>query len=317
MDRLPQLRGVQAFVVAAKHLSFKKAADELNVTPTAISHNIKSLEEELGVKLFNRLTRSLSLTNEGKVFAPLASEAFLKLHEAVNALSVSESEGPLVVTTTKSFAANWLAKRAHRFSNQYPQYSLKIDASDNVREITSNNVDVAIRHGKGGYEGSHFVWVLNNFVVPVCSPRLLTNRNNTKLKPEELLEFPLIVYEWTENQDPDDPTWEMWFDLSGTSSKNANFAETYSEEYICLQAALDCRGVALCSSISASSYLESGDLIIPTSVDYFLKDKSYYLVCEKSHSNKHKIVAFQDWLLDEADRYRDTPTASLIDTDGY
>ncbi|WP_299979315.1 LysR family transcriptional regulator [uncultured Pseudoteredinibacter sp.] len=317
MDRLPQLRGVQAFVVAAKHLSFKKAADELNVTPTAISHNIKSLEEELGVKLFNRLTRSLSLTNEGKAFAPLATEAFLKLHEAVNALSVTEGEGPLVVTTTKSFAANWLAKRAHRFSNLYPQYNLKIDASDKVREITSNNVDIAIRHGKGSYEGSHFAWILNNFVVPVCSPRMFTNRADAKLKPEELLEFPLIVYEWTENQDADDPTWEMWFDLSGTASTNANFAETYSEEYICLQAALDCRGIALCSTVAASSYLESGELIIPTNVDYFLKDKSFYLVCEKSHASKQKIVAFQDWLLDEADRYRDSPAASLIDTGGY
>lgn len=315
MERLPQLRGVQAFVVAAKHLSFKKAADELNVTPTAISHNIKSLEEELGVKLFNRLTRSLSLTNEGKIFAPLASDAFLKLHEAVNALSVSESEGPLVVTTTKSFATNWLSKRAHRFSNQYPQYSLKIDASDSVKEITSNNVDIAIRHGKGNYDGSHFVWVLNNFVVPVCSPRLLEQKESSKLKPEDLLDFPLIVYEWAENPDPEDPTWEMWFDLSGTSSKKGNFAETYSDEHICLQAALDCRGVALCSTLSASSYLESGELVVPTSVDYFLKDKSYYLVCEKNHVSKHKIVAFQDWLLDEADRYRDTPTASLINTD--
>lgn len=317
MQRLPQLRGVQAFVVAAKHLSFKKAADELNVTPTAISHNIKSLEEELGVKLFNRLTRSLSLTNEGKVFAPLASEAFLKLHEAIIALSGSESNGPLVITTTKSFASNWLSNRAHRFREKYPQYSLKIDASDSVKEITSNNIDIAIRHGKGDYKGSHFVWVLNNFVVPVCSPDLLGASKGKKLKPENLLDFPLIVYEWNEDQEADDPTWEMWFALSGTSIEHANFVETYSDEHICLQAALDCRGIALCSTLSASSYLEAGTLVIPTNVDYFLKDKSYYLVCDKSQSSKHKIVAFQDWLLDEADRYRESPTASLIDTDTF
>ncbi|PVZ70177.1 LysR substrate-binding domain-containing protein [Pelagibaculum spongiae] len=310
MQRLPQLRGIQAFVYAAKHLSFKKAADELNVTPTAISHNIKSLEDDLGVRLFNRLTRSLSLTNEGEIFAPLVMDAFSKLHEAVGALSHSESNGPLMITTTKSFASSWLSERAYKFRELYPDYGLKIDASDSIKNLTSSNFDVSIRHGGGGYDGLHFAWVLNNYVVPVCSPKFIDTKG--RISPSDLLNHSLIVYEW-ENFAEDDPCWEKWFALSQTKMDKAKLIETYSDEYICIQAALASRGVALCSVITASSYLNSGDLVIPTDPSLYLKDKSYYLVCEKGNADKEKMIAFQEWLLDEADQYRESRIGSLID----
>lgn len=313
MQRLPQLRGIRAFVAAAKYLSFKRAADELNVTPTAVSHNIKALEDELGVKLFNRLTRSLTLTNEGKIFAPLASEGFQKLHEAVDALSDSGNNGPLAISTTQSFASNWLSMRAHRFREKHPEYNLRIDASDSVKDIPSNNLDIAIRHGNGPYTGSHFVWVLNNYVVPVCSPKLIANTEKRKLEPSEILEFPLIVYEWSEFSAAVDPYWDAWFALSSTPTDKANHVETYSDEHICIQAALDCRGIALCSTLAISSYIESGELVIPTSSEFYLKDKSYYLVCEKNQASQRKILTFQDWLLDEADQYRETKMGMLID----
>ncbi|UTW60345.1 transcriptional regulator GcvA [Kordiimonas sp. SCSIO 12603] len=307
MARLPQLRGLQAFDAAARHLSFKKAAEELNVTPTAISHLIKALEDDLGLKLFNRLTRSLSLTQAGEVYAPHVHEAFRKLEEASLAITDSDASGPIHITTTKTFASKWLSPRLHTFSAENQEFRVKLDASDMVRDFAVNNIDIAIRHGTGDYGGQYYSWILDNYVAPVCSPDLFESGDIT---PEDLLKHPLIVYEWSGFCE-EDPDWEKWFAECGIEKPNLDLAETYSDEHICVQAALDGRGIALTSLLASASHIEAGRLIVPVPV--LVKDKSYYLVCNQLHSESKKVKAFENWLLEEADTFRDTAVGALME----
>ncbi len=309
MTRLPQLRGLQAFDAASRHMSFKKAAEELNVTPTAISHLIKALEDDLGLKLFNRLTRSLSLTQAGEVYAPHVHGAFRKLEEASLAITDSDASGPIHITTTKTFASKWLSPRLHKFSSDNPEFRVKLDASDMVRDFAVNNIDIAIRHGSGDYGDQYFSWILDNYVVPVCSPEFFKD-NHDNIQAEDLLNHPLIVYEWS-GFCAEDPDWEKWFAECGIDKPKLDLAETYSDEHICVQAALDGRGIALTSLLASAAHIEAGRLIVPVPV--LLKDKSYYLVCNQLHAESKKVKAFQDWLLNEADAFRDTAVGSLIE----
>jgi LysR family glycine cleavage system transcriptional activator len=170
MPRLPTLKSIQAFEAVARHLSFKKAAEELNVTPTALSHQVKHLEDQLGVALFHRLTRSIKLTAEGEAYAPQVTAAFEKLVGASSLLDGDRLDGTLTVTTAGSFASSWLSPRIKGFGRQYPGISVRLLSSDSVFNFNADDVDLAIRFAAAPPQNMHAVWLLDDYVTLVCSP---------------------------------------------------------------------------------------------------------------------------------------------------
>lgn len=299
MAKIPSLKSIQAFEAACRHLSFKDAADELCVTPTAISHQIKSLEEQLGVPLFHRLTRALKLTEDGENYAPYILAAFKNIEAASLALEDDTLEGTLTISTTGSFAANWLSPRLRDFYEKHPEVSVRVLSSDQLVDFKSSDVDVAIRYGFGDYPDSHVAWVLNDRVAPVCSP----DKAGALHTPKDLLNSRLIEYQWSGFSDVD-PSWKSWMEAVGLKDCEAEPYVTYSEENICILTASDGHGVALVSLLAAARFLERGMLAAP--FDAALDNKSYYLVCPDTHANRPRIRVFREWLLDQADEFRDS-----------
>jgi LysR family glycine cleavage system transcriptional activator len=170
---LPPLSALRAFEAAARHMSFSKAADELHVTPAAISHQIHSLEEDLGVRLFYRMNRSIELTASARVLLPGLSEAFAEIQSSVRRLRAHNDTGTLTVTASPSFAAKWLVLRLHRFQEQCAEVDVRISASDDLVDLTKGDFDIAIRYGRGKYPGLHVELLFTNEVFPACSPQLL------------------------------------------------------------------------------------------------------------------------------------------------
>lgn len=310
MSRLPPLKSLQAFDAAARHLSFKRAAEELNVTPTAISHRIKVLEEHLGHKLFHRLTRALQLTAAGTAYAPLVREGFARLEAASEALDRSAETGELVLTTTMSFATKWLSPRLHRFAEKHPDITVRVLATDQPLDFGRHNVDLAIRYGYGDY-GDHFVaWVLTDRAAPVCAPTLLAVRDG-RPTAAAIATSPLIHYEWSGRSERD-PSWRKWFEAAGVELDQVPASAVYSDEHMCVQAAIDGHGIALSGLIAAAGDIEAGRLTTVLS-DIRLKSKSYFLVCPMHRAETPKHVAFREWLLDEADRFRETGVGRLLE----
>ena len=299
MSRLPNLKSVQAFEAVARHLSFKDAADELCVTPTAVSHQVKALETHLGLQLLNRSNRFVTLTQDGAIYAQHISTAFEHLVAGTDALAQDEIDGDLTISTTTSFASNWLSPRLAQFAELYPSLSVRILGSDTVTDFKAEPVDIAIRYGFGDYPDMHCAWVLDDFVAPVCRPDLA----KTLQTPEDLASARLIQYEWAGYSEAD-PSWQKWLAQHGIASAGFRPFVTYSEEHMCLLTASDGHGVSLVSLIAAARYVADGRLVVPHPAK--IKNKSYYLVCPHSAARKSKIEAFQNWLLDQADQFRDS-----------
>lgn len=305
MKRLPPLTSLQAFEAVARHMSIKLAAEELLLTPTAISHRLKTLETQLDVQLFHRLTRSLKLTTEGKTLGPFVANAFSQLTQGVAQLSMDEIEGELVVTTTRSFAWSWLSPRLPKFSRLYPQLDVKVIASDTVLDFARFSVDVSIRYTGSPDLDAHAAWVLDDYVMPVCALKQAAKITN----PMDLLDRDLVEYEWIGFGDGD-PNWKAWFASVGIDAANLRPIAHFSDEIMCIEAAIDNRAIALVSVIAASREIERGRIAAP--VPNVLKDRSYYLVCPLERAESAKVRAFQDWLLTEADQFRESPYGQRV-----
>ncbi len=300
MKRLPSLTSLQAFEAVSRHLSIKLAAEELLLTPTAISHRLKTIETQLGVQLFHRLTRSLKLTDEGEMLRPFVSDAFRQLNNGVAQLGVDEIEGELIVTTTRSFAWSWLSPRLTNFSRLYPALEVKVIASDSVLDFTKFSVDISIRYTNHPDPNAHAAWVLDDFVTPVCAKNI-AHKIRT---PEDLLTQDLVEYEW-DGFESCDPNWNAWFQSVGVDAKDFRPIAHFNDEIMCIEAAMDNRAAALVSVIAASREIERGRIVAP--IPKVLKDRSYYLVCPTDRATSAKVKVFQDWLLKEADHFRDSP----------
>lgn len=291
--RLPPLNALKAFEVVARHMSFRNAADELCVTSTAVSHRIRSLEEWLGVKLFNRLTRSLELTKEGEAYAPLIREGFTLLSSASDALKQSSEGGELVISTTMSFASNWLSPKLPFFYEQHEDLRLRVEGSDLVTDFTRTNIDVAIRYGEGGYDDVHSEMLFTDLVTPVCAPELAARAK----KPADLLKLPRLDYQWAGFNERD-PSWEKWFRAAGVENVAPDQAPVFSEEHMVLSQAIAGRGIALVGIVAAAQAIEEGALVRLFPIA--LENRSYYFVCQSHALNRHKVRVFHDWLKDEA-----------------
>jgi len=200
---LPPLHALRAFEATARHLSVKKAAEELAVTPTAISHHIRALEDSLGVKLFERRARSIELTAYGRELYPTLREGFDKLADAVGRVKKRKVRTVVTLSATVAFTARWLAPRVPAFHRDNPDVDLRLHASDEVVDLRSGVADAAIRYGRGEYEGCEAEPLFEDEYAPVCSPRLRVR------EPRDLARHAMIHFEWRKRR-RENATWERW-----------------------------------------------------------------------------------------------------------
>ena len=295
---LPPLSALRAFEAAARLESFSKAADELNVTPAAISHQIATLEADLGVSLFRRGNRAVELTPSARVLLPGLTEAFAGIHASVRRLRAHNDTGTLNVTASPSFAGKWLVQRLHRFQEIFPEIDVRISATDTMIDMSRGDFDIAIRYGTGRYPGLTVELLLRNEVFPVCSPELLKNGPPIET-PGDLLRHQLI-HDQAVDRDPLAPTWPMWLKAAGVHDVPNTPGLSVSTNHLALEAAIGGHGVALANSTIAAADMAAGRLVRLFSLslpDLF----AFYIVSAPGALERPKVRAFHDWLRREAD----------------
>ena len=291
--RLPPLNALRAFEAAARHLSFTRAAAELHVTQTAISHQIKALEERLGVRLFRRLPRGLLLTEAAQRLLPPVRDAFDQIAAATERLAAGGASATLTVSVLPSFAAKWLVPRLGRLRAAHPDLDLRISASSELVDFARDDVDVGIRMGSGVYPGLRTQRLFGEALVPVCSP-LLREGPHPLLRPEDLAHHVLL-------HDEDYAGWELWLRLAGVPGVLARRGPVFTDSGMVVQAAAEGQGVALARRVLAAGDLAAGRLVQPFDVS-IPHDLAYYLVCPEATAEQPKIAAFRSWLLAESQR---------------
>ena len=293
---LPPLNALRAFESASRHLSFTKAAAELNVTPGAISHQIKILEEQLETTLFRRLTRALQLTEAGKAAQPMLSQGFGMLIQSVEQVRAYNESGLLTISVSPSFGAMWLVPRLDKFRTLHPEIEIRIDGTDRCVDLTHDEVDVAIRLGPGGYQGVRVDWLFRQVNQPVCSPKLMSGKNPLN-RPDALRHHTLIHVVWKETE----ASWRMWLLAAGLKDIEPTCGPHYSMENMAVQAAIDGHGVALVDDILAADDVAAGRLVRPFDSSFGKPlSFSYYLLTKKESVEQPKIEAFRNWLIEEA-----------------
>jgi LysR family transcriptional regulator, glycine cleavage system transcriptional activator len=292
-ERLPPLNALRCFDAAAKHLSFTKAAAELNVTHSAVSHQIKALEEWLGVPLFRRINRGLVLTDAGQSYLKPVRDSFERLGEATRRLRVRERAGPLTVSVMPSFAAKWLMPRLRRFRERHPEVDVRISAASHLVDFAREDVDICIRYGRGSWPGVSADLMMRETMFPVASPRLLEGPLPLKT-PADLCNHTLMYdYDWRID------FWQLWFEAAGVASFTAKRSLSFNYSNLMLQAAVDGLGVALSQNALAGDDLAAGRLM--RLFDYTLPlEFAYYVVVPEGAGLRPKIAHFRDWLLEEA-----------------
>ena len=298
MRKLPPLNGLRAFEAAARHLSFSRAAEELYVTPAAISHQIKGLEDYLGVALFRRLTRSVILTEEAQTVLPLVTDAFDKLSQASGLLKESERSGVLTVTSAPTFAAKWLLPNLDDFSAQYPEISVRLDARLDTADFERDGVDVGVRLGSGQYPGMRTDALFTEIVLPICHPRFLQGPTPLR-EPADLKNVPLLHVDWGRKIEGPVPDWDMWLRSVGVDGVDASRGPTFTVEEMAIAAAVRGQGVALASSYAAREDIEQGRLVVPFEAS-IRASASYWVIAPERTADHPKIRAFRDWIMRRA-----------------
>ncbi len=288
---LPPLNALRAFEAAARHLSFTKGAAELNVTQGAVSHQVKALEDRLGFKLFLRRHQGLVLTEAGQDCQLFVREAFDRLATGFDSILAKDDAGILTVSVSPNFASKWLVSRIGKFTEAYPDIDLRLSASLRHVDLTREDVDVAVRHGEGGWPDLHAVCLIAETRFPVCSPRLMEGPHPLSRR-ENLIHHTLIHVDTRED-------WLKWLDAAGVEGLDLSKGAVFNQTSLALDAAAGGQGVALGRSALAAPDLLAGRLVRPFGpalpVAY-----AYYIVCPKPTAERPKIRAFRDWLISEA-----------------
>ncbi|MBR0970055.1 MULTISPECIES: transcriptional regulator GcvA [Bradyrhizobium] len=289
--RLPSLNGLRAFEAAARHLSFTLAASELNVTQTAISHQIRRLEEELGIRLFVRQNRALQLTPEARDYLPGVRAAFNDLRLATDRLLRKEDDKVLTVSTLASLAAKWLLPRLTDFQEQHPGIDVRITTSTSLVDFQRDNVDAAIRYGRGQWPGLRADWLMADELFPVCSPSLL--RGDKPLRCPEDLKSHMLLH--TSNANSDD--WRLWLTAAGQPVDIARQPGiTFDMIFMTIQAAIDGIGVAMGRTSYVQDDIAKGRLVVPFKIA-LPADAGFYLVAPEGRRAAPKLAAFRDWMI--------------------
>ena len=295
--KLPPLNALRAFEAAGRHLSFMKAAAELNVTPAAISHQIKGLEDRLGTKLFRRAKRAIRLTEAGQACLPELRQGFDYLSSAMDRLKVIDESGPLTVSTAPSFAAKWLVPRLDRFRDRCPDVDVRLDASMDLIDFDRGDVDVGVRFGTGDYPGLETTLLLCEEVFPVCGPALL-NGEHPLASPTDL-RWQTLLHEDTHPFGEAYPDWRMWLHAAGVRDVGYERGPRFSGPELVVQAAIDGQGVALGRGVVVANDIAAGRLVKPFEGTYPV-NFAYHVVRPAGYDDRPKVGAFIAWLMDEA-----------------
>ena len=310
-ERLPPLNALKVFESAARHLSLKQAAQELNVTPAAVSHQVKLLEEHLGIQLFRRLNRGLELTPAARAALPQLSAGFDTLAQAVAVMRPQPDTGQLTISAAPSFATRWLVPRLHRFFSAHPEVDVRVSArlrrvkqgekDRDVERATLENwlqeSDVAILYGHGGYDGYRADKLFAPTIAPICSPRLI-NGEQPLSTPQDLVHHTLvhddtgILYDGV-------GFWEEWLKGAGVSGIDIDRGPHFSHAVLAIEAAADSLGVVVTIPLLAANELAAGRLVMPFKLQVPAKS-AYYAVSNDAAGARPAVAAFREWLLEEA-----------------
>ena len=303
--RLPPLNALKAFEAAARHLSFTKAAEELHVTQAAISHQVKALEDFLGMPLFRRLNRALLLTDEGQILFPGAGEAFDLIAQTTDRLHRYDHSGLLTVGTMDSLAATWLVPKLGRFRKLHPDIDVRITTADHIVDYIRDGIDMGLRYGQGSWPGMMVDHLMTEEVFPVCSPSLLED-GPPLTTPDDLRHYTLL-------HDDMRIDWRMWLLAAGATQVDPDRGPGFQHSNLVYQTAVAGGGVALARSVLVSHELADGRLIKPFDVA-LPANFAYYVVTPKPNVDKPKVKAFREWVLEEAREDREnSPQATRPD----
>lgn len=290
--RLPPLNALRAFEAAARHLNFSRAADELSVTPGAVSQQIQNLEDYVGAALFKRTPKGLLLTDAAQTALPALREAFDRLAEAASLLTAAVDGRRLTLTAPPSFAAKWLVPRLGAFEQAHPQVDVWLSAAIELVDLSAGEVDVAIRYGAGRYPALEVRRLFSETVIPVASPEHLATRPLTT--PADLANH-ILLHDGSPDLDDSCPDWSMWLAARGLKTIDGMRGPRFNQSSLVIEAAVNGRGVALAKRTLAQADLEAGRLVAPlqiaTAVDF-----AYYLVHSKAKGRLPQVKAFVSWI---------------------
>jgi LysR family glycine cleavage system transcriptional activator len=291
---MPPLNALRAFEAIARHLSFARAAEELHVTPAALSHQIRGLEEELGVALFHRRTRSIELTDAGRLMYPGLHAGFQSLRHAVSQVETARGQNILVISATPGLVAKWLMPRLWRFLRAHPEIDARVSATMRLVDFSADRVDAAIRLTKRPMPELHAEKLFEDAMLPVCAPALVEQGLRA---PADLVRFPLIHYDFaTSMQAP--PAWAEWFAVAGLPPADVLRGLRLNAADHVLDAAVSGAGVALAHKLIASDDVHSGRLVTPFGPELPLSS-AYHFACPKGHETRPNVRAFREWLFAE------------------
>jgi len=296
---MPPLNALRAFEVAARHLSMAKAAHELHVTAGALSHQIRGLEDALGLKLFQRGVRSIALTAAGRQLYPALRVGFTHIRDAINDLASAGNARILVVSTSPGFTAKWLAPRLYRFSGAYPDIDVRVSSSFSNADFTTDGVDVALRNLSVDAVANPDLVIEKLFelhLVPVCSRKLI-EAHGPFATPAALAGVPLIHDDGLSSR-AEVPDWGDWFKAAGVSDADTSHGLRFSSSDHAIDATLGGAGVLLANDILAYDALRTGQLVV-ASPHVLRSGRAYYLVYPKDQQDRSTVQAFRTWIRQE------------------
>lgn len=288
--RIPSLSALRAFEAAARLRSFKQAADELAVTATAVSHRIRSLEQEIGCRLFVRKTRAVDLTPEGRSLYSAVREGFDTIASGVERLR-QRARPSVKLSTTPAFAAKWLVPRLAGFQSRHPNIDVHVHASNRPVDLNAGTIDIAIRYGQGRYEGMKSTLLLQDRFAPVASPTL------NVASAADLSSRTLIHFDW-EQPLPVDLTWAAWARAAQLSELNTEAGIRYSDESHAIQAAVAGQGVALLSLVLIEQELKQR--VLEARLEPVLEGLAYYIVRPERATHDSASAIVEAWLIEQA-----------------
>jgi LysR family glycine cleavage system transcriptional activator len=291
--RLPPLSALRAFEAVARHLSFTRAADELHVTPAAISQQVKGLEDQLGVQLFERSRRAVALTDAGVSILPDVQAGFASLSRVLHRNTHAPHGPALRISVAPSFASKWLLPRLPNFAAQYPDIDLRISATPALADLENDEADLAIRFGVGRYPGLRAEPLFREALCPLCSPRFAKGKGALRV-PADLKNFQLL-HDLSLPGHPQPPGWAQWLKLAGVPEVSANRGTCFSLAELALQAAIDGAGVVLGRLALAEVDLAAGRLWRPFEPTLKL-NLGYFLVTPKKRREPAEVQCFRKWM---------------------